>query len=756
MKRTILYIDEDDDSRTVSLDAAGYRVEKARCGGDGLRLALCNRVDVVITAMRLPDMDAAELCRKLRDAGTTTVLVLGAADTNGNRWQMEALEAGAAACLTEPVDSALLLAQLTALARAFDSQGTVAQALRESEARFRVALEDSPVTVSTMDCDLRYTWVYNTRHGFAPETVVGKRPDELIPPKDAAELMALLRHVLETGLAERREVSGRTKGVRWDYYDQVEPLRDEHGQIVGLTLAQIDITERKQVEETQRDSGERLRRTLDNMLEGCAIISRDWTFVYVNDATARHAHLTRDGMIGHNMLEILPGVEKTVFFDAYRRCFEDQTPQKVEAVYTFPDGTSAWYEVRAEPSPDGIFVLSLDISDRKQAEEARARLAGIVESSEDAILSKDLSGTIQTWNAAAQRLLGYTAAEIVGKPVAVLVPTERILEEEQILERLQAGKRVDHLETVRLAKDGRRIDVSVAASPLKDAEGRVVGASKIMRDITERKHTERALEAAHASLAESDRRKDEFLAILSHELRNPLAPIRYALPVLQAEGFSEPAGRAVAVIDRQVDHLTRLVDDLLDVSRITRDKIELRREHITLDQVVKAATEAASPAIAAARHVLKISVPDDAVWLHADAARMAQVLTNLLNNSAKYTPRGGEIELNAAREEDQAVIRIRDNGIGIPPEALRTVFEMFRQVNRPDKSQGGLGIGLALVKRLVEMHGGDIQAYSAGAGQGAEFVVRLPLATDVATAQHLAKATQASGGGQRLKGPDRR
>jgi CheY-like chemotaxis protein/two-component sensor histidine kinase len=177
-----------------------------------------------------------------------------------------------------------------------------------------------------------------------------------------------------------------------------------------------------------------------------------------------------------------------------------------------------------------------------------------------------------------------------------------------------------------------------------------------------------------------------------------------------------------------VDHLTRLVDDLLDISRISRGKIELRRDDVTLGSVVAAAQEAASPAIAAARHTLTLDLPDEPIWLHADAARMAQVLTNLLNNSARYTPRGGEILLQARRHDDRAVIRVRDNGIGIPAEALPSVFDMFKQVNRPDRSEGGLGIGLALARLLVDLHGGNIEAHSEGIGRGAEFVVTLPVA----------------------------
>jgi signal transduction histidine kinase/ActR/RegA family two-component response regulator len=281
------------------------------------------------------------------------------------------------------------------------------------------------------------------------------------------------------------------------------------------------------------------------------------------------------------------------------------------------------------------------------------------------------------------------------------------------------------------------VDVSLTVSPLADASGRIVGASTIMRDVTERRKAEetarQALEAlrdANARLEEADRRKDEFIAILSHELRNPLAPIRYALPVLQAQPLPEAATRALGVIERQVVHLARLVDELLDVSRISGDKIELRREHVTLASVVTAAIEGASPALSAGRHSLQVHVAEAPIWLHADADRLAQVVTNILNNGAKYTPPGGQIVVTAEPENGQAVIRVQDNGIGIPAEALRTVFEMFRQVEYANKPQGGLGVGLALARRLVDLHGGTIEARSGGVGQGAEFIVRLPVVGD--------------------------
>ncbi len=273
----------------------------------------------------------------------------------------------------------------------------------------------------------------------------------------------------------------------------------------------------------------------------------------------------------------------------------------------------------------------------------------------------------------------------------------------------------------------------------------------VFRDVTDERRTKEALRQANAALAEADRRKDEFIAVLSHEMRNPLAPIRYALPLLGEEPFGERGRRAIAVIERQVAHVVRLVDDLLDVSRIATGKIELRRDLLTLGSIVSTAVEAASPAIAAARHSLDIAVPDHPIWLHVDPARISQAMTNLLNNSAKYTPQGGRIRLEAAADDGGVTIRVIDNSVGLDREALTTVFEMFRQAGARHGSQGGLGIGLTLAKQLVEMHGGSIDAHRDGEGQGAELAIRLPLAVATAPTTEQQPPPAANGQPARLK-----
>ena len=392
----------------------------------------------------------------------------------------------------------------------------------------------------------------------------------------------------------------------------------------------------------------------------------------------------------------------------------------------------------------GAFVWLLDrnLQTRQKAaaevHEQREWFRTTLSSIGDAVVSTDTRGRVAFLNPIAESLTGWTQDEAQGQPLDVVF---RIVNEQSrqevdnpALRALKDGQIVglaNH--TLLIARDGTERPIADSAAPVRDDKGRIVGAVLTFHDITERRRMDRELQARAEELTDADRRKNEFLAMLAHELRNPLAPIRNALQFLAAAGANgETFAQVQGILDRQLRQMVRLVDDLLDVSRISRGKIELRLERVSVADAVEEALETCRPIIEEAKHELTVKLPPQPLSILGDSTRLAQVLSNLLNNSAKYTPDAGHIWLTVESDEERVAIRVRDNGVGIPAEMLPTVFEMFTQADRSlHRAQGGLGIGLTLARRLVEMHGGTIAAHSAGMGLGSEFVVTLPLAREI-------------------------
>jgi len=380
-------------------------------------------------------------------------------------------------------------------------------------------------------------------------------------------------------------------------------------------------------------------------------------------------------------------------------------------------------------------ALRAQLASRVELERARAQhlaatrlMAAIVESSEDAIISKTLDGVVTSWNGAAERLLGYTAAQAVGRHISFIIPPDRLAEEDRILSRLRAGERIDHFETIRLRSDGRLLDVSLTISPIRDEAGRVIGASKIMRDISAQRAAEQRIERLMMDLREADRRKDEFLAMLGHELRNPLSAVRNAVATASLDESRRT--RALEIARRQADQLGRLIDDLLDVARITQGQITLRKQRVNIGQIIDRAVESMRPLMTSRRLHVMVSAGSGPLGVDVDPARVEQVLVNLLSNATKFTDPGGRIDVEVQRVGQEAVIRVRDTGAGIAPEMLPRVWDLFSQAERNlDRAQGGLGIGLTVARHITELHGGSIEAHSEGLGRGAEFVLRLPVAT---------------------------
>ena len=365
---------------------------------------------------------------------------------------------------------------------------------------------------------------------------------------------------------------------------------------------------------------------------------------------------------------------------------------------------------------------------------ASAYLAAIVGSSDDAILSKDLNGIIQSVNSAAERMFGYRADELIGQNIRILIPPERQAEEDLILGRIRRGERVDHFETVRVAKNGDRMDMSLTVSPVLDDAGAVIGVSKIARNITEQKRAiaerDRLLDAERAARAEAERAsrvKDEFLAMVSHELRTPLNAI-LSWTELMVRGRDNPKilERGLDVVARNTRLQAQLISDLLDISRIVAGKLRLENQSVDVASIVSDAIDTVGHAAAAKQIAITTSL-EAGRPITGDPARLQQVVWNLLSNAVKFTPVGGHVSVTVREIQTHAIITVTDDGAGIPTEFLPHVFDRFHQADRSTTRRfGGLGLGLAIVKHLVELHGGTVHASSEGTGRGASFTVAIP------------------------------
>jgi PAS domain S-box-containing protein len=368
-----------------------------------------------------------------------------------------------------------------------------------------------------------------------------------------------------------------------------------------------------------------------------------------------------------------------------------------------------------------------DITERNQAEIVSQRLAAIVSSSDDAIVGKDLNSIVMTWNAGAERIFGYSASEMIGSSIMRLIPPNQQGEEEQILARIRRGERLDPIETVRVAKDGRLLDVSITVSPIRDSKGTVIGASKVARDISERKRAEEKLQAAKISAERANQAKDDFMAVLSHELRTPLTPALAAASYLaEHEDLPPQLREEVTAIRRNVQFEARLIDDLLDLTRITRGKLPLHHEAVDAHRLVQNALTIVHEDIVRKELdvVTDLAAPEHYIW--ADPIRIQQVFWNLLNNAVKFTPPRGRITVRTANDEGRFAFEITDTGVGIEPDHQARIFNAFEQGEVSIIRQfGGLGLGLTISQTLLKLHGGTIIVRSEGKNRGACFYVLL-------------------------------
>lgn len=909
------------------------------------------------------------------------------------KMQASAVTTGIAAGL---LTLAMIIGLLVALRKHLLARAAAAFAIAEQGERWRTTLASIGDGVITTDLGGRVAHMNSVAEaltGWTSAAAAGQLLTDVFNIVNEATRQPVANPAIRSltegvivGLANHTVLISRDGSER-PIDDSAAPIRCKDGEIVGCVLVFRDVSDRSKSERALRRSEQQLRAIYDGTNEYIGLLEPHGKLLQVNRASLKFIRGEPDQVVGKYFWDTpwftsSPGAPERIrqAVDAAARGETDV----FEIQLTSPTGEQRWFEASFCPilSDEQEVVLIVpearDITARKTAEQDQSRLAAIVSSSDDAIISKDLSGRILTWNRGAERMFGYAPADAVGQSIKTIVPSNLHAEEDDILGRLARGESIDHYETTRITKDGAPIRVSLSVSPLKDADGKIVGASTIARDITASKrmeeqlrrseelyrrigesidygvwicdaagrntyasdsflklvgltqeqasnlgwanvlHPDEALETVAAwkecvrtgclwdrehrfrgvdgnwhymlargvpvrnergeidcwvginldisrikkaeedlrrseerfrlaadaaqaliydvdlesgkastvhglqqiigfdpsevpvtrewwhsrihptdltahlqkiqqalvsddryrdeyrvrhangkwiyvedagqivrdakskslrltgsildvterkrvedTLREADRRKDEFLAMLAHELRNPLAPIRNALQILKLADGREQVGQAHDVMERQFNQLVRLVDDLLDVSRVNLGKIELRREQVELKSIIQHAVETSRPAIEASQHELQVSLPPQRIVVNGDPHRLAQVFSNLLNNSCKYSPPRSKICLSVERRNETVVASVKDSGVGIAPEKLAHIFEIFTQVDSSlDRSQGGLGVGLALVQRLVELHGGSVTAMSDGLGKGSEFVIRLPIAVD--------------------------
>lgn len=624
-------------------------------------------------------------------------------------------------------------------------------ALRNSEERYRRLAELTPVAVYTCQApegEITYfnkhaahLWGREPKVGDTDERFCGSfrlwRTDGTLLPHEQTPMAVALREGRE--FRNESVIIQRPDGTQIHVLVNIDPIRDDGGRVVAAINAFHDTTALNRAHESLRESERRLATLVSN-LPGMAYRCRNdenWSHEFVSDGVIAITGLQPEEFTSGKIhwKHIQHPEDETLVVNAVRGAVRQRRPFQVEYRVLHKDGSVRWVLEQGEgifDSEDKLIALEgfvADITDRKQADAAlKAKEAELelITGTTPVILSRcsrDLRYLFSNRAAAAQ--FNLTPTQVIGRPIADVMGEQTFAVIKPYIDQVLQGQAVEFEAELPYLGAGPRW-VRVNYVPERDETGEVVGWIASIVDITERKQAE-------AALQEANRRKDEFLAMLAHELRNPLAPIRTGLELMTLVKNDPVTMEEIrGTMERQTRQLITLVDDLLDVSRITRGRLELRKCRVRLADVVQSAVEAARPLVDEASHHLAIELPEEPLYMDADPNRLAQVLSNLLNNASKYTPEGGRIWLTAQHVGDGVAIRIRDTGIGIPAEMFDRVFEMFTQIGGPqEQGYTGLGIGLTLVKTLVEMHGGSIEVQSDGVKQGSTFTVRLPLLADM-------------------------
>jgi PAS domain S-box-containing protein len=633
-----------------------------------------------------------------------------------------------------------------------------AKALAESESFYRQTVESIRGIVFTTlpdgQCDFVNThWIEHT--GKPEAEHLGHGWAASIHPSDRPGALAAWRDAVARGAPYETEYRVRRADGTYEWFKvHAHAIRDAEGRIVRWFGTGMSIDAQKRTEAALVARERELQSLADNAPVLIARYDRALRHVFVNAAVERALGMPAAAILGKTHREL--GFPE-VWAAPIERVLTEGTPATDELEVELAQGRRRLSgHVVPERADDGHVSHALavvrDVTEARAAEDAvrvsEERLATAQRAAGFGVFDWNIVTDAATWTEEAWQLFEGGGAPrgpvTYARWQACVHPDDRprVIE---TAEAALAGQRAYRDEYRVVYRDGTTVWVEAAGDVLRDAEGRPVRMIGVVRDVTERKRAEDALRQA-------DRRKDEFLATLAHELRNPLAPIRTGLQLMKLVPPDAPAAlRAREMMERQLGHLVRLVDDLLDVSRVSRGKVELQRARISLDAVVHHAVEATRPIVEASRHTLDVRLPERPVWIDGDLTRLAQVVGNLLNNAAKYTPQGGHLRVEAEAEGEHAVLRVSDDGVGLPPEMITRVFDLFTQSEHTrERAQGGLGIGLSLAKKLVELHGGTVEAASPGLGRGSTFTVRLPRVDAGEPAAERAREAPRGGVGRRV------
>ena len=622
---------------------------------------------------------------------------------------------------------------------------------REAKALLDALSDSAPIGLAFVDRDLRFRLI-NRRlaqmNGLSAAEHIGKRPDEVLPGvQGIGDIVTRWREILRTGEpwldVDVRGETAAEPGVLRSWSENFFPVRVD-GAIVGLGAVVEDTTARRQAQEELAASEARFRALIELGPIGIALTEADGRITLANDAFLSMLGYGREELSSLNWLErtapeSIP--HDTATMEALRA---GKPPVPFEKDYIRRDGSRVTALVVAQFLPgqsERMMAFAVDITDRRKAEravrEGAEQLRRIIDHMAGFVGMLDRDGVLLEAGEPALQRGGLTREDVIGKKFWECAWWTYDAELQGKIERwfysARGGETTRADVVARTANDGR-IDIELMLVPVRDAAGNVTHVIPSGVDLSERKRIELALrdneqrlQEAAAALQDADRRKDDFLATLAHELRNPLAPIRNGIQLLRLIAGANPTlERTTVMMERQMQHLVRLVDDLLDVSRITRGKIELRREVVLLNTIVSSALESCESLFEPHGHSLSVALAAEPLRVRGDPDRLRQVFSNLLSNAAKFTPREGSVWVTLQRDDGFALVKVRDSGIGIPSERIGQIFDMFAQIHT-SHGNDGLGIGLALVKQLVALHGGTVRAHSEGAGKGSELIVRLPL-----------------------------